>query len=203
MTKTGLGFRRRDALETGAGALALGLLGAPLVARHALGQSKFDWKRFSGQKIDVMLVKNPRSDLLQAAEKEFSAATGNAVSSEQIPEQQQRQKTVIEFTSGKPTFDVVQISMHVQKRQLKKGNWLTDVKPYIADATMTAPDWDFADFGKGAPPCGSTASASPRRSRTRPSRASSARSATASCRRARRRITSRSAGCCAPCSSCR
>lgn len=149
MTKITLGLGRRTVLKTGASAIALSAVGAPFVHRHALGQSQFNWKRFAGQKIDVMLVKNPRSDLFQAAEKEFTALTGITVSSEQIPEQQQRQKTVIEFTSGKPTFDVVLISMHVQKRLLKKGNWLTDVKSYIADPTMTAPDWDFADFGKG------------------------------------------------------
>ena len=112
---------RRDILKAGAGAVAAGTLGAPLVARHALGQSSFDWKRFSGAKIDVLLVKNPRSELMQAAEKEFAALTGIEVSSEQVPEQQQRQKAMIEFTSGKPTFDVAHLSMHVQKRLSEKG----------------------------------------------------------------------------------
>ena len=140
---------RRRILKAGAAAGLLSTLPTPFVARFALGQSKFDWKRFKGETIDVLLAKNPRSEMMQAAEKEFQELTGITVSSEQVPEQQQRQKAMIEFSSGKPTFDVVQISMHVQKRLLKKGNWLTDVKSYIADPTMTAPDWDFADFGKG------------------------------------------------------
>ena len=52
-------------------------------------------------------MKNTRADLLVAKNKEFEALTGIQVSAEQIPEQQQRQKAMIEFTSGKPTFDVV------------------------------------------------------------------------------------------------
>ena len=46
-----------------------------------------------------------------------------------MPEQQQRQKAVIELTSGKPSFDVVHLSYHVQKRQFEKGGWLADLSP--------------------------------------------------------------------------
>jgi multiple sugar transport system substrate-binding protein len=139
---------RREILKAGAGALALTVPAAPFVARFALGQSKFDWKRFSGQRIDVLLVKNPRSDLMQAAEKAFTELTGITVSSEQVPEQQQRQKAMIEFTSGAPSFDVAHLSMHVQKRLSEKGKWMEDLRPLLADAGMTSPDFDFADFGK-------------------------------------------------------
>jgi multiple sugar transport system substrate-binding protein len=129
-------------------ASAIGLLAAPAIVRQANAQSAFNWKRFSGEKIDVLLVKNPRSDLMQAAEKEFTALTGITVSSEQIPEQQQRQKAMIEFSSGRPSFDVAHLSMHVQKRLSEKSKWLEDLRPFLADATMTNPEFDFADFGK-------------------------------------------------------
>ena len=142
---------RRDVLKAGVGAAAIGTLGAPFVARHALGQSSFNWKRFAGSKIDVLLVKNPRSELMQAAEKEFLALTGIEVSSEQVPEQQQRQKAMIEFTSGKPTFDVAHLSMHVQKRLSEKGKWMDDLRPLIADASMTNPEFDFSDYRPSGP----------------------------------------------------
>jgi multiple sugar transport system substrate-binding protein len=124
---------------------------APFVIRsEALGQSTFDWKKFNGTKLDIMLVKNPRSDLLQSHEKEFTALTGIQVSSEQIPEQQQRQKAMIEFTSGRPSFDVTMLALHVQKRLAAKGKWMEDLRPYLADASITSPDFDFADFAAGA-----------------------------------------------------
>lgn len=139
---------RRDVMKRAAAAGSLAAIGMPAIATHALGQSKFDWTRFKGETIDVLLVKNPRSDLLQAAEKEFMELTGIKVSAEQIPEQQQRQKAMIEFSSGRPTFDVSMLSLHVQKRLAYKGKWVDDLRPLIADPTMTSPDFDLADFGK-------------------------------------------------------
>jgi multiple sugar transport system substrate-binding protein len=135
-------------LKASAATALLSALPAPFIGRFALGQSKFDWGRFKGQKIDVLLVKNPRSELMQAAEKQFTELTGITVSSEQVPEQQQRQKAMIEFSSGKPTFDVAHLSMHVQKRLSEKGNWLEDLRPMLADGSMTTLDLEFNDFGK-------------------------------------------------------
>jgi multiple sugar transport system substrate-binding protein len=139
---------RRRLLQAGLGAAALGAVpGASLL--NAQAQSGFDWKRFKGQKIEILLVKSPRGDLLTKYHKEFEDLTGIEVGSEMIPEQQQRQKAVIEFNSGNPSFDVIGLSYHVQKRQFAKNNWLTDVRPYINDKSMAAPDLDFADFAKG------------------------------------------------------
>ena len=138
---------RRRLLQVGAGATALGAL--PRLGALAHAQGAFDWKRFKGQKIEVFLVKSPRGDLLSKYHKEFEDLTGIEVGSEMIPEQQQRQKAVIEFNSGNPSFDVIALSYHVQKRQFAKNNWLTDLRPYLNDAAMAAPDLDFADFAKG------------------------------------------------------
>src|SRR6476660_7144107 len=139
---------RRRLLQAGAGAVALGAVpGASLLGAQA--QGTFDWKRFKGEKIEVLLVKSPRGDLLSKYHKEFQDMTGIEVGSEMVPEQQQRQKAVIEFNSGNPSFDVIALSYHVQKRQFAKNNWLTDLRPYINDASMASPDLDFADFAKG------------------------------------------------------
>lgn len=130
-------------------ASGLGLAGLA-TARHALAQSAPDMKRFAGTTIEVNLIKSPRGDTLQKYEKEFEALTGIKVNSEQTPEQQQRQKTTIEFASGKPSFDVVHVSFHVQKRQFEKGGWLADLSGPIADPALTPPGFwdDFAEAGK-------------------------------------------------------
>ena len=139
-------FTRRDFLGTAASAAVAG--SAPAFVRDALAQSSFNWKRFAGTKIDVLLVKNPRSEIMQAAEKSFTELTGIVVSSEQVPEQQQRQKAMIEFTSGNPSFDVAHLSMHVQKRLSEKGNWFEDLRPMLADKSLTNPDFAFDDYGR-------------------------------------------------------
>jgi len=78
------------------------------------------WKKFAGTKLEVNLTKGPRSDNLQKFEKEFTDLTGIQVASEATPEQQQRQKAVIELSSGRPSFDVIHMSYHVQKRQFER-----------------------------------------------------------------------------------
>src|SRR6185369_13039012 len=90
-----LEIQRRRLLQAGLGAAALGVVpGAGQLAAYA--QGTFDWKRFKGEKIEVFLVKSPRGDLLTKYHKEFEDLTGITVGSEMIPEQQQRQKAVIE-----------------------------------------------------------------------------------------------------------
>jgi multiple sugar transport system substrate-binding protein len=137
-------------LISGAVAGAAGFAGvqSPYVLRHARAQGGFDWQRFKGQSIEVLHAKGPRGDLLQKYEPEFTELTGIEVGSEQVPEQQQRQKAVIEFTSGATSFDVLMLALHVQKRLVAKGQWLSDLRPMLNDPTMTAPDYDFADFSK-------------------------------------------------------
>jgi len=139
---------RRRLLQAGASALALGAIPGVMSPR-AQAQTTFDWKRYKGEPIEVLLVKSPRGDLLTKYHKEFEELTGISVGSEMIPEQQQRQKAVIEFNSGNPSFDVIALSYHVQKRQFAKNNWLTDLRPMLADKAVTDPNLDFNDFAKG------------------------------------------------------
>jgi multiple sugar transport system substrate-binding protein len=93
----------------------------------------------------VILAKGPRDDNLQKYIKEFSELSGIEVETEQIPEQQQRQKVVIELASGKPSFDVIHLS-HVQKRQFEKAGWLADMSGHLKEPNLTPPDLVESDF---------------------------------------------------------
>src|SRR5215470_3323866 len=134
------GISRRAVL---AGTAAAGAMG---FARFPARAAEPQWKKFAGTKLEVILAKGPRGDNLQKYAKEFTELTGIEVESEQIPEQQQRQKCVIELASGKPSFDVVHLSYHVQKRQFEKAGWLADITPFMKDPTLTAPDLVESDF---------------------------------------------------------
>ncbi len=136
-------LRRRTLLQASSA-----LLAAPALAARADAQSRFDWKQCKGQSIVIAMSKNPRADVLQQHQKEFEALTGIEVESEQMPEQQQRQKMVLELSTGRPSFDVAHVSLHVSKRIIGAGKWLVDLRPYIANPKLTAPDFDFADFSK-------------------------------------------------------
>ena len=39
----------------------------------------------------------------------------------------------MEMASGDPSFDVVNVGMHVQKRLIEKASWMEDLRPFIAD----------------------------------------------------------------------
>src|SRR3982075_4191302 len=125
---------RRSVLK---GSLAAGALA--IVGRPAQAQGSVNWKKYAGTKLEVILAKGPRGDNLQKYIKEFTDLTGIQVESEQIPEQQQRQKAVIELASGKPSFDVIHVSYHVQKRQFEKGGWLPGLSPVFKEPELSAP----------------------------------------------------------------
>ncbi|MBB6469138.1 multiple sugar transport system substrate-binding protein [Aminobacter lissarensis] len=137
---------RRKLLQAAALAPALA---APAFVRKANAQSSFDWQKHKGESVDILLVKNPRNEILAADLAEFKELTGINASIELMPEQQYRQKIVIEFASGRPSFDVAELTLTVQKRLAAKGGWFEDLRPIIQDANLTSPDFDFADFSQG------------------------------------------------------
>ena len=116
------------------------------IVERANAQSSFDWKQAKGTKIEVNIAKSPRGDVLAAHQNEFEEKTGIRVGFEQVPEQQQRPKVAMEMASGRPSFDVVNVAMHVQKRLIEKGRWMEDLRPLIADPAKTAPGFDQDDF---------------------------------------------------------
>ena len=138
----GIRQSRRNLLRTGVGVAALAGCGG--LARPAYAQ-EIDWKQFDGESIEVLLIKSPRGDVLQKYQSEFEELTGITVGAEQVPEQQQRQKVVIEFNSGQPSFDVAHLSYHVQKRLFERGKWLLDLREYLGNPQMTPAEYRFED----------------------------------------------------------
>jgi len=132
---------RRHVLAAGASTAALAGMGWVPPAWAAV-----DWQRIKGNQLEVNLVKGPRAETLRLHVAKCTDLTGIEVGLEQIPEQQQRQKVVIEFNSGQPSFDVVHLSYHVQKRLLDKAGWMQDVKPYAADPSLADPALSLDDF---------------------------------------------------------
>ena len=86
---------------------------------------------------------SPRGDLAKRSIPKFEELTGIKVGFEQIPEQQQRPKVAMEMATGHPSFDVVNVGMHVQKRLVERAGWMEDLRPYIADRNLTNPDFDL------------------------------------------------------------
>src|SRR6266568_1220265 len=107
----------RRAVLAGTAAGALGLSGFP--ARAAEPQ----WKKFAGTTLEVIFAKGPRGELLQKHVAEFT-----------------------ELASGRPSFDVIHLSYHVQKRQFEKAGWLADMSGFMKDPGLTTSDLTESDF---------------------------------------------------------
>jgi multiple sugar transport system substrate-binding protein len=133
------GPTRRSLLQGTVAAGAIGLSGFPARAEP-------QWKKYAGTTLEANLIKGPRGELLQKYAGEFTDLTGIKVGSEVIPEQQQRQKAVIELASGQPSFDVIHLSYHVQKRQFEKAGWLAAVSGFMKNPELTTPDLAENDF---------------------------------------------------------
>jgi len=114
------------------------------------GATEFDWKRYAGEEIEVTFTLGNLVDVLLEYQDEFEELTGITVGAEQIPEQQARQKQVMEFNSGATSFDVCHYSYHVHKRLYAKNHWTLDLREYINDPIMTPEEFDWADFSEGA-----------------------------------------------------
>ena len=64
--------------------------------------------------------------------------TGISVGSEMDSEQQQRQKAVIEFNSDVRASMSIALSYRAEA-PIRQNNWLTDLRPMIADKSLTTP----------------------------------------------------------------
>jgi multiple sugar transport system substrate-binding protein len=110
----------------------------------------FDYKRFKGQSIFVSLSKNPVADLIAANIAEFKELTGITAEVEVIPEQQQRQINVIKMSAKSSQIDVWQSGYGVEMRMFGKAGWYQPINAYLKDPTLTFPDLNPDDIGKGA-----------------------------------------------------
>ena len=125
-------------------------LAVPAIVERANAQSAFDWKQCKGQTVEINYQLSSRGDHVRKHLKAFEELTGIKAGFEQVPEQQQRPKVAMEMATGRPSFDVLHVAMHVQKRLVEKAKWLEDLRPWLADGSLTAPDYDAADFSPGA-----------------------------------------------------
>src|SRR5437660_883592 len=136
---------RRAFLATAAAGAATG----PFVFTPAKAQS-FNWKRFQGKEHFLMLTKHPFIDVLEKNIPEFESLSGMKVKWETLPEIQARQKMTVEMTANSGGIDAFFTSLHVEKKRFWKAGWYHPLNKFLADPSLTSPDFDWNDFTPGA-----------------------------------------------------
>ncbi|MBI3455258.1 MAG: sugar ABC transporter substrate-binding protein [Candidatus Rokubacteria bacterium] len=139
---------RRTVLRLAGTALAGGATG-PFVWTPARAQG-FNWKRFQGKELFLLLYKHPWVDEIIRHVPEFEALTGMKVKHEVLPEVQGRQKLTVEMAGGAGGVDAFHTSLHVEKKRFWKSGWYQSLNAYLNDPTLTPPDYDWNDFVAGA-----------------------------------------------------
>lgn len=109
----------------------------------------FDWKRFQGQQITLLLNEHPWTEGLRTVIQEFTDQTGIEVNMQPFAEDLYFDKMELALRSDKPVADVFFLPMDSTAYAQYLANLLAPLTPYLEDASMTSPDYDLADFPEG------------------------------------------------------
>ena len=129
--------------------LAAGAAAGPFVFTPARAQG-FNWKRFQGKELFLLLTKHPFIDVLEKNIPEFESLTGMKVKWETLPEIQARQKMTVEMTAASGGIDAFFTSLHVEKKRFWKAGWYHPLNKFLDDKSLTSPEFDWNDFTPGA-----------------------------------------------------
>jgi multiple sugar transport system substrate-binding protein len=115
----------------------------------ATGASSFDWKKYSGTTLNFLADDNPVGVLLKKHAPEFTALTGIRVNVLLFSEQQFRQRLTTILQAKSDQVDVFMSLVSLEGLLYRRAGWYADLTPLVHDASQTAPDYDFSDFGAG------------------------------------------------------
>jgi multiple sugar transport system substrate-binding protein len=107
-----------------------------------------DWKQCQGTEIRFLMNKHPFTTSIEPKVAAFEEMTGIKVNLEVFPEDQFRNKRMIELNAG-GSVDGYMIMPGQAKLHYWKAGWLKPLDAYIADPALTEADWDVKDFFAG------------------------------------------------------
>ncbi len=122
------------------------LLSVAMVSTAIAGS--IDWRQCKGTEIRFLMNKHPFTSYIVPKAADFEKMTGIKVNIEVFPEDQFRNKRMIELNAG-GTVDGYMIMPGQAKLHYWKAGWLKPLDAYIADPRLTEADWDPKDFFAG------------------------------------------------------
>lgn len=129
-----------------AGLLAAVLTGTIPDAARAEG---FDWKRYDGQTINLVLTDHPWSNAIREMAQPFTVKTGIKLRIAILNEDPQRARLNTLLQAKSSDVDVY-VSLKIREGAVyNKAGWYADVTPMLTDPSQTAPVFELDDFGAG------------------------------------------------------
>ncbi len=132
--------------KLGVGAAAAhSLLG--LASTNAMA-ADFDWTKYKGKSIKLLLNKHPYADAMIADIESFKTLTGMNVSYDIFPEDVYFDKVTAALSSKSDQYDAFMTGAYMTWTYGPAG-WVEDLKPYIQDASKTNPNYNWNDVLPG------------------------------------------------------
>ncbi|MDR3522131.1 MAG: sugar ABC transporter substrate-binding protein [Acidocella sp.] len=107
------------------------------VTAHA---ASFDWQKYKGQTIEVLVDNNPIGQIIAKNADAFEKLTGITLKVDIFTEQQMRQRLVTVLDANSDQIDVYMTLPSREGEQFSKAGWYTDLTPMTSDA---GPSYNF------------------------------------------------------------
>jgi len=141
----------RRELMSGAGKLGITAATANVMlnaAGTAAIAADFDWMKYKGTKLHLLLNKHPYADAMIADLDNFKKMTGMEVTYDIFPEDVYFDKVTAALSSKSSQYDAFMTGAYMTWTYGPAG-WIDDLKPYIADAAKTNPNYNWDDVLPG------------------------------------------------------
>jgi len=120
-----------------------------LVFTTIVALADINWRQFEGVEIRLLMNKHPFTTFIEPKLPEFVGKTGIKVIMEVFPEDQFRDKRLIELNAG-GKVDGFMIMPGQAKLHYWKAGWLAPLEGYMTDPDLTEiKEWDLGDFFAG------------------------------------------------------
>ena len=109
---------------------------------------EFDWKRYEGETIKLLLNQHPYTDAMLKELGKFKAMTGIEVDYDIFPEEEYFNKVTVALSSGSSEYDLFMTGAYMVWQYMPPG-WMENIMPFINNPSVTNPDYDFDDIIDG------------------------------------------------------
>src|ERR1700741_4422040 len=136
---------------SGAAKLGIGAATANFLLNAAATQAlaaDFDWQKFKGTKLKLLLNKHPYADAMIADLDNFKTLTGMDVSYDIFPEDVYFDKVTAALSSSSSEYDAFMTGAYMTWTYGPAG-WIEDLNTYIKDSAKTSPAFNWEDVLPG------------------------------------------------------
>ena len=118
---------------------------ATATSAGATSASTFDWQKYRGNTVRMILNKHPFTEALIAQLPAIEQQTGITTTNLILPEDEFYQKLLVDLSTSAGEYDVFMTGPNAHWAYDKAG-WTQPLEDYLHDANMTPSDYDAADL---------------------------------------------------------